>query len=249
MIVKIANDILFGRKGHPIIIAGPCAVESKEQIMTIARRVKQAGAKMLRGGAFKPRTSPYSFQGLGMEGLKWLSEAGKKFGLPIVTEILSVDHLEAFREYADMLQIGSRNMQNFDLLVKVARLGKPILLKRGPASTVEEFLSAAEYILNEGNDQVVLCERGIRTFESSTRNTLDLNSLILIKKLSHLPIIADPSHAAGHRDLVIPLAKAALAAGADGLLVEVHHEPDKALCDGKQSLTLESFKTLMKWLK
>ena len=244
-IVKIGEDIQFGHKGHPVIIAGPCTVESEEQLMTIAKGVKKLGAHMLRGGAFKPRTSPYAFQGMGVQGLKLLAKAKKATGLPIVTEIMSHEYLDDFAETVDMLQIGARNMQNFDLLKAVGKLGKPVLLKRGMSATVEEFLLAAEYLLNEGNNQVVLCERGIRTFEQSTRNILDLNSLALIKEISHLPIIADPSHACGRYDLVAPLAWAALAAGAQGLIIEVHHEPDKALCDGKQSLTLESFKELM----
>jgi 3-deoxy-7-phosphoheptulonate synthase len=200
---------------------------------------------MLRGGAFKPRTSPYSFQGHGAEGLKILKKAGKKFGLPIVSEIMSHEHLDLFMEHADMLQIGARNMQNFDLLKAVSKVKKPVLLKRGMSATVEEFLLAAEYILAGGNDQVVLCERGIRTFEQSTRNILDLNSLALIKEISHLPIIADPSHAAGRYDIVPALGLASLAAGAHGLIIEVHHKPCEALCDGKQSLTFETLENFM----
>lgn len=246
-VVKV-KDIEFG-SGHPVIIAGPCTVESEEQIMTIARGVKKLGANMLRGGAFKPRSSPYSFQGHGVEGLKMLKKASEETGLPVVTEIMSTEHLDAFIEYADMLQIGARNMQNFDLLKALAKVNKPILLKRGMSATVDEFLLAAEYFLKEGHDQVVLCERGIRTFEKSTRNILDLNSLALIKEISHLPIIADPSHAAGRYDLVPPLGLAALAAGADGLIMEVHHKPDEALCDGKQSLTLEALEEMMSDIK
>ena len=243
-LVTVNGNVVFGGT-KPVIIAGPCGVESEEQFRAIAEGVKKLGATMLRGGAFKPRTSPYAFQGLGEEGLKIMKRIGKDVGLSVVSECISVDHLSLFDKYVDMIQIGARNMQNFDLLTKVAKLGKPILLKRGMAATVEEFLFAAEYILNEGNKNVVLCERGIRTFEQSTRNILDLNSLALIKETSHLPIIADPSHAAGRYDLVTPLARAALAAGADGIIVEVHNKPDEALSDGKQSLTLESFSEFM----
>ena len=243
--VKINDQIIFGA-GKPVIIAGPCRVESAEQITAITEGVKKLGAHMLRGGAFKPRTSPYSFQGMGVDGLKLLKQVGEKVGLPVISEITSADFLDEFAEFADMIQIGARNMQNFDLLTKVARLNKPILLKRGMSATVTEFLLAAEYILNEGNDQVVLCERGIRTFENSTRNILDLNSLALIKSISHLPIIADPSHAAGQYDLVAPLSYAALSAGADGLIVEVHNKPDEALSDGAQSLTFDNFEEMMK---
>ena len=243
--VKINDEIIFGNT-KPVIIAGPCGIESEEQIRTIAKGVKELGAHMLRAGAYKSRTSPYSFQGMGAEGLKLLKEVGDEFGLPIISECISVDDLDVFEKYADMIQIGARNMQNFDLITKIAKLGKPVLLKRGMSATVEEFLLAAEYILNEGNDKLVLCERGIRTFENSTRNTLDLNSLALIKEASHLPIIADPSHAVGRHDLVAPLFRAALAVGADGVMVEVHNKPNEALSDGKQSLTLESFEELMK---
>lgn len=246
-IVKVGN-VEFGA-GKPVIIAGPCTVESEAQLMTIARGVKELGANMLRGGAFKPRTSPYSFQGLRVAGLKMLHEASKETGLPVVTEIMSTEHLDDFVKYADMLQIGARNMQNFELLKALAKVDKPILLKRGMSSTVTEFLLAAEYFLKEGHDQIVLCERGIRTFETSTRNILDLNSLALIKEISHLPIIADPSHAAGRYDIVPPLGLAALAAGADGLMMEVHHKPDEALCDGKQSLTFDTLEELMKNVK
>jgi len=231
---------------HPVLIAGPCTVESENQLMAIATGVKKSGAHMLRGGAFKPRSSPYAFQGMGIEGLKLLKKASAATGLPVVTEIMSSEDLPAFLEHdIDMLQIGSRNMQNFSLLKALSKVNKPILLKRGMSATVEEFLLAAEYLMHQGNNQVVLCERGIRTFEQSTRNILDLNSLALIRQLSHLPIIADPSHAAGRYDLVTPLAIAALGAGANGLIIEVHHEPEEALCDGKQSLTLGSFEKLM----
>lgn len=239
------NIVKFGGP-KPIIIAGPCAIESYESLVNIAKNVKKLGADMLRGGAYKPRTSPYSFQGLEEEGLKIMAKVSREVGIPIVTEITSTDDLKLFKKYTDMIQIGSRNMHNFDLLKKVAKLQKPILLKRGMSATMEEFLLAAEYILKEGNPNIVLCERGIRTFEQSTRNILDLNTLALIKQESHLPIIADPSHAAGRYDLVSPLAKAGIAAGADGLIIEVHDNPAKALSDGGQSLTFESFKSLMK---
>jgi 3-deoxy-7-phosphoheptulonate synthase len=245
-LVKV-KDVVFGGE-KPVMIAGPCAVESEEQMMTIGRKLKEMGADMLRAGAFKPRTSPYSFQGLRGEGVKIMKKVSKETGLPIITEITSEEDLDLFRDNVDMIQIGSRNMHNFDLIQKVAELGKPILLKRGFAATMEEFLLAAEYILNKGNKNVVLCERGIRTFETSTRNILDLNTLALIKKESHLPIIADPSHAAGRYDLVAPLARAALAAGADGLIVEVHNDPKIALSDGEQSLNFDSFNSLMKSL-
>lgn len=239
------GTVSFGGSHKPVIIAGPCTVESEEQLLKIAHGVKKAGAHILRGSAFKPRTSPYSFQGLGLKGLKMLQKAGKEVGLPVVSEIMSVEFLEDFLEHVDMLQIGARNMQNFDLLKAISKTKKPVLLKRGMGATVEEFLLAAEYLLEGGNEKVVLCERGIRTFETSTRNTLDLNSLALIKLTSHLPIIADPSHATGRADLVPALGRAALAAGADGLIIEVHHQPSEALCDGKQSLTLEEFGKFM----
>lgn len=245
-LVKINNKVIFGGK-KPVIIAGPCAIESKKQLLTIAKKIKELGADMLRGGAYKPRTSPYSFQGIGIEGLKIMREVADKVGLPCVSEITSVDDLDLFKE-VDMIQIGSRNMQNYDLIQKVADLKKPILLKRGMSATMEEFLLAAEYILKRGNKNVVLCERGIRTFETSTRNILDLNTLALIQKESHLPIIADPSHAAGRYDLVTPLAKASLAAGANGLIIEVHNDPKEALSDGEQSLNFNTFASLMKQL-
>jgi len=243
------SGVKFGGNNPPVIIAGPCTVESQEQTMTIAKGVKKLGARMLRGGAFKPRTSPYAFQGHGVEGLKMLRKAGDEVGLPVVTELMALEYLDDFMEYADMIQIGARNMQNFDLLKAVSKVKKPVLLKRGISATVEEFLLAAEYLLAGGNDQVVLCERGIRTFEQSTRNILDLNSLALIKEISHLPIIADPSHAAGRYDIVPPLGLAALAAGADGLIIETHNEPEKALCDGKQSLTFETLGGFMEKAK
>ena len=245
--VEINKSTIFGGK-KPVIIAGPCSIESYEQLLEIAQAIKKLGANMLRGGAYKPRTSPYSFQGLEEEGLKIMSKISKEVGIPTISEITSTDQLDLFKKHTDMIQIGARNMHNFDLLKKVAKLGKPILLKRGMSATMEEFLLAAEYILNEGNPNVVLCERGIRTFEQSTRNTLDLNTVALIKKESHLPIIVDPSHAAGRYDLVAPLAKAGLAVGADGLIVEVHNDPKNALSDGGQSLTFESFESLIKEL-
>ena len=229
-----------------IIIAGPCAVESREQLLTTARAVKAAGASMLRGGAYKPRTSPYDFQGLGIHGLELLAEARRETGLPIVTEVMSESDVELVAAYADMLQIGARNMQNFALLRRVAETGKPILLKRGSSATVKEWLLAAEYLLADGNPNVVLCERGIKTFETAMRNTLDLAAIALVKELSHLPVIADPSHATGKRSLVPVLAQAALYAGADGVMVEVHPHPETALSDGPQSLTCEGFAAMMR---
>lgn len=243
-LVKINNEIIFGGT-NPVIIAGPCAIESYEQLYQIAESVQKSGAQMLRGGAFKPRTSPYSFQGLKEEGLKIMHRVGQELKIPVVSEVLSITDLPLFQKYVDMLQIGSRNMQNYDLIEKAAETGMPILLKRGMSATMEEFLLAAEYILNRGNPNVVLCERGIRTFETSSRNILDLNTLALIKEVSHLPIIADPSHAAGQSVLVPILSKAALAAGAHGLIIEVHNNPKKALSDADQSLTLEAFNSLM----
>jgi 3-deoxy-7-phosphoheptulonate synthase len=229
-----------------VVMAGPCSVESRQQIKTIAKLVKEAGAKVLRGGAFKPRTSPYSFQGLGEEGLKYLREAADANGLLTVSEIMDRMDIPIAIRYIDIIQIGARNMQNFTLLKELGNLNKPILLKRGMAATIEELLMAAEYIMSGGNRQVILCERGIRTFENSTRNTLDISAIPVVKKKSHLPIIADPSHGTGLRDHVAPMARAAIAAGSDGLLIEVHHEPDKALSDGAQSLFPEQFADLMK---
>jgi 3-deoxy-7-phosphoheptulonate synthase len=243
-LVKVGG-VVIGEGERPVMVAGPCAVESEEQILKTARAVKKAGADLLRGGAFKPRTGPHTFQGLKEEGLKLLALAREETGLPIVTEVMSPDNVGLVAEYADLLQIGARNMQNFDLLREVGRIKKPVLLKRGMSATIEEFLAAAEYILAEGNSQVVLCERGIRTFETATRNTLDLSVVPLIKELSHLPIMVDPSHATGRRSLVSPMAKAALVAGAHGILVEVHPEPEKALSDGPQSLTFQGFDRLM----
>ena len=230
------------------VIAGPCSIESEEQLTSIAQEVKRSGATMLRGGAFKPRTSPYSFQGLENEGLRLLLRAREKTGLPIVTEIMSETQLEEFRE-VDLIQVGARNMQNFRLLKALGTCGKPILLKRGLSSTIEEFLMSAEYIMAGGNDQVILCERGIRTFETAVRNTLDISVVPLIKRLSHLPVIIDPSHAAGIAWMVEPLARTAVAAGADGLMIEVHNNPKAALCDGAQSLTPLQFDGLMRQMK
>lgn len=246
-IVKVENSIVGG--GHLGIMAGPCSVESEEQIVEVAKRVKKAGANFLRGGAFKPRTSPYSFQGLELEGLKLLKIAKEETGLPIVTELMSTDYLDTFVEEVDMIQIGARNMQNFDLLKQVGRTKKPVLLKRGLSSTIEEWLMSAEYIMAGGNDNVILCERGIRTFETITRNTLDLQAVPVIKKLSHLPIIIDPSHAGGYAYLVEPMAKAAVMSGADGLMIEVHNDPENALSDGQQSLTPDAFDKLMSKVK
>jgi 3-deoxy-7-phosphoheptulonate synthase len=238
------NQVTFGGK-ELAIIAGPCAVESREQAFAAAERVRRAGARLFRGGAFKPRTSPYSFQGLGEEGLEILAEVRRRFGLLIVTETIDPENCDLVERYADVLQVGARNMQNFSLLKRVGRSKKPVLLKRGMSATIEEFLMAAEYILSEGNYNVILCERGVRTFADHTRNTLDLSVIPAVKRLSHLPIIVDPSHGTGKRDKVIPLSRAAVAVGADGLIVEVHPQPDQALSDGYQSLHPEEFETLM----
>lgn len=227
------------------VMAGPCAVENEEQLMTIAREVKKAGAQFVRGGAYKPRTSPYSFQGLEEEGLKYMAKAGREFGLKTICEVISAEAIDAAVKYVDMIQIGARNMQNFQLLREAGQSGLPVLLKRGLAATIDEWLNAAEYIISAGNPNVVLCERGIRTFETSTRNTLDLSAVPVIKEKSHLPIIVDPSHATGVYSYVSPLAKAAVACGADGLMIEVHNDPAHALSDGPQSLTFENFDRLM----
>ena len=227
------------------VIAGPCSVESEEQIVTIAKEVQMAGACMLRGGAFKPRTSPYSFQGMGAPGLQLLLEAKAETGMPIVTEIMSPKHCQLFEDKVDLVQIGARNMQNFDLLKEVGKMSKPVLLKRGLSSSYEEWIMSAEYIMSEGNENVILCERGIRTFEKYTRNTLDVSAIPAIKRLSHLPIVVDPSHSGGYSWLVEPLAMAAVAAGADGLIIEVHNDPKHALCDGQQSLTPPQFGQMM----
>ena len=246
-IVKIKQVEIGGE--NPVVIAGPCSVESREQVLATARAVKKAGAAMLRGGAYKPRTSPYEFQGLGTEGLKLLREAGAATNLPVITEVMSEDDLEIVADYADMFQIGARNMQNFSLLRKIGKLKTPVLLKRGAAATVKEWLCAAEYILAGGNENVVLCERGIKTFDNSLRNTLDLAAVALVKELSHLPVIVDPSHACGKRSLVAVLSKAAIAVGASGVIVEVHPMPETALSDAAQQLTFEEFGTMMCDLK
>jgi 3-deoxy-7-phosphoheptulonate synthase len=232
-----------------VIIAGPCAVESYEQLFETARAVKAGGARILRGGAFKPRSSPYDFQGLGEEGLKLLDSIRNETGLPVVTEVMDTRQLELVAGYADMIQIGSRNMQNYPLLKEAGMCRKPVLLKRGMMATIEEFLLAAEYILNKGNEQVILCERGIRTFETSTRNTLDLSAVPMLKRLSHLPVIVDPSHGTGLRWMVPAMAKAAVAVGADGIIMEVHYKPEEAICDGYQSINLNEFGQLMTDLK
>jgi 3-deoxy-7-phosphoheptulonate synthase len=251
---KSENTVIDVR-GHQIggntiaMMAGPCSVESMDQTLQAAERVARAGAQFLRGGAFKPRSSPYSFQGLGEEGLKILAKAREATGLAVVTEIMSAQHIDLICEYADILQIGARNMQNFSLLEVVGKTTKPVLLKRGLMSTIEELLMSAEYILASGNPNVILCERGIRTFEKYTRNTLDIAAVPIIKNLSHLPIVVDPSHATGKRELVAPMSNCAIAAGADGLIVEVHPEPDKALSDGAQSLYPDQFDELMQGLK
>lgn len=246
-----ADDTIVAIQGMELggntvsVIAGPCAVESEEQYLAVARAMKKYGASMLRGGAFKPRTSPYSFQGLGEQGLKIMAAAREETGLPIVSEAVDTDTFDIVEDYVDMVQIGARNMQNYSLLRRAGKSRRPILLKRGMSSTIKEFLLAAEYIMSEGNFQVVLCERGIRTFSDYTRFTLDISSIPELKKLTHLPVIVDPSHASGKRDMVIPLSRAAIAAGADGLIVEVHTCPEKALSDGAQSLTVPMFEIMM----
>ncbi len=242
--VEIAPGVVLG-EGDPVIMAGPCAVESRDQLLETALAVRKAGARVLRGGAFKPRSHPYAFQGLGSEGIALLKEARKASGLPVITEVMSPEEAEWVAPHVDILQVGARNMQNFSLLKVLGRLDRPVLLKRGMAATVEEWLQAAEYILAGGNDRVILCERGIRSFDQNTRNTLDLGVIPLLKSLTHLPVVADPSHATGRRDLVLPMSLAAIAAGADGLLVEVHCDPGAALCDGPQSLDPEEFSRLM----
>ncbi|OGS19910.1 MAG: 3-deoxy-7-phosphoheptulonate synthase [Elusimicrobia bacterium RIFOXYA2_FULL_39_19] len=246
--VKISDKVTVGSK-KIVVIAGPCSVESRERTIDVAQKVKKYGACCLRGGAFKPRTSPYAFQGLGEEGLKYLREAKIATGLPVVTEIMSPETLELVSEYADVLQIGARNMQNYDLLKEVGSINKPVLLKRGLSATVEELLMSAEYIMSKGNYNVILCERGIRTYETATRFTLDLNAVPVIKHHSHLPVIVDPSHGVGVRRYIPAMALAAVAAGADGLIIEVHSKPEEALCDGAQSLLPEQFSQLMKTIK
>jgi 3-deoxy-7-phosphoheptulonate synthase len=242
-LVRIGDVVIGGEK--VVVIAGPCSVESREQLIEAARAVKAAGASMLRGGAFKPRTLPYSFQGLGVEGLKILAEAREETGLPVVTEVMAPEQVEIVEEYADVLQIGARNVQNYPLLKRVGEARKPVLLKRGLSSTIEEWLSAAEYVLHGGNPDVILCERGIRSYGKLTRFTLDLAAVPLLKEVSHLPVVVDPSHGTGVRSLVKPMSKAAVAAGADGLIVEVHPNPEEAMSDGAQSLRPEEFKALM----
>jgi 3-deoxy-7-phosphoheptulonate synthase len=244
-IVELAGGVKIGAGQKLVVMAGPCSVEGEQEFMEAALAVQQGGANVLRGGAFKPRTSPYAFQGLGEQGLKFMAQAREKTGLPFVTEVMDTRDVELVARYADMLQIGARNMANFNLLKEVGKTKKPILLKRGPGSTIQEWLMSAEYVFSEGNKQVVLCERGIRTFETATRNTLDLNAVPVVKKLTHLPIIVDPSHGTGEWDLVPALAKAALAAGADGLMIEVHPRPEEAMSDGAQSLKPETFRQLM----
>jgi len=248
-VVKINKDVKIGGQEKILIMAGPCSVESKEQIMQSAEIVKSFGARALRGGAFKPRTSPYAFQGLGKEGLEYLAAARKKTGLPVVTEVMDTRQVKLVAEYADVLQIGARNMANFDLLKEVGKTKKAVLLKRGPGSTIQELLMSAEYVMSEGNKNVILCERGIKTFETATRNTLDLNAVPVIKKWSHLPVVVDPSHGIGEWDWVPAMAKAAIAAGADGLIIEVHPNPEEAMSDGAQSLKPDTFGRLMKELK
>ena len=246
-----AEDTIVDVAGVPvggpevIAFAGPCSLESAEQVSIVARAVAASGARVLRGGAFKPRTSPYSFQGFGEEALKWMRAAADENGMAVISEIMDVRQLEMMMRYVDCLQVGARNVQNFDLLKELGRVRKPVLLKRGLSSTIEEWLLSAEYILCGGNGQVILCERGIRTFENYTRNTLDISAVPVVKKKSHLPIVVDPSHGTGRREKVIPMARAAVAAGADGVIIEVHHNPEKALCDGPQSLYPEQFDRLM----
>ncbi len=241
------GEVVFGRDF--VVIAGPCSVESERQTLETARAVKASGADMMRGGAFKPRTSPYSFQGLGLKGLKILAKARRETGLPIVTEVLDPRDVSWVAEFADILQIGTRNMQNFSLLKEVGKAQRPVLLKRGMFSTLEEWLNCAEYILSEGNPDVILCERGIRTFENYTRNTLDLSAVPAIKELTHLPIVIDPTHSTGRLSLIGPMSLAAVPAGADGLLIEVHHDPTEALCDADQALTPDRFEILMQQLR
>jgi 3-deoxy-7-phosphoheptulonate synthase len=245
--IDIKGNIIGGKKIQ--VMAGPCAVENKTMIISIAEKVREAGASFLRGGAFKPRTSPYSFQGLGEEGLRYLAEARKKTGLPVVTELMDPRDIEVILKYTDIVQIGARNMQNFRLLLEVGTCDKPILLKRGFSATIKEWLMAAEYIMSRGNQKIILCERGVRTFETATRNTLDISAIPVLKQLTHLPVVVDPSHGVGKWELVAPMSKAAIAAGADGLLIEVHVNPEEALSDGEQSLKPDYFKKLMNELK
>lgn len=243
------GGVKVGWGEEPVIIAGPCAIESREQLFSAARTAKANGASIVRGGAFKPRTGPHTFQGLGYEGIKMLGEVKKELGIPVITEVMRIDQLETVAGYVDCLQIGARNMQNFDLLKEAARIKKPILLKRGMSATLEEFLAAAEYLVAGGNDQVILCERGIRTFERALRNTLDLGVVPYLKKVTHLPVMVDPSHAIGIREIIPVIAKAAIVVGAAGVMVEMHPEPARALCDGPQSLPPEGFAAMMKEIK
>jgi 3-deoxy-7-phosphoheptulonate synthase len=247
-IVEFANGVQIGGD-QVVVMAGPCSVESRQQLFTVAEQVAKAGARVLRGGAFKPRSSPYSFQGMGLEGLKLLREAGDHFGLLVISEVMEIAQIELMLPYIDIFQVGARNMQNFNLLRDLGKVKKPVLLKRGIAATLEELLLSAEYIMAGGNYDVILCERGIRTFETYTRNTLDVSAIPIIKKLSHLPMTSDPSHGTGLRDKVPPMARASLAAGADALLIEVHHDPDKAFSDGAQSLFPDQFAKLMDELR
>src|SRR5271170_739684 len=247
-VVEFANGLKVGGQ-EVVVMAGPCSVESREQLFQVAEKVSQAGARALRGGAFKPRSSPYSFQGLGVEALKLLREAGDRFGLLVISEVMEISQIAAMMPYVDILQVGARNMQNFNLLRELGKLKKPVLLKRGIAATLEELLLSAEYVMAGGNYDVILCERGIRTFETYTRNTMDISAIPVVKKLSHLPMVADPSHGTGRRDKVAPMARAAVAAGADGLLIEVHPDPDRALSDGAQSMFPGQYAELMDQLR
>lgn len=247
-VIQLGKGVAVGGE-QVVVMAGPCSIESESQVETIAARVKELGALVLRGGAFKPRTSPYSFQGLGLPGLKMMRAAAERHGLLVISEVMDHTQIPAMLEYVDILQVGARNMQNYNLLKELGKVQKPVMLKRGISATLEELLLSAEYIMSGGNYNVVLCERGIRTFENATRNTLDISAIPVIHKLSHLPIVVDPSHGTGRRDKVPPMARAAVAAGADGLLIEVHPDPDKALSDGAQSLYLEQFDQLMKELR
>jgi 3-deoxy-7-phosphoheptulonate synthase len=247
-VIEFSNGLKIGAD-EVVVMAGPCSVESREQLFTVAEMISKAGARVLRGGAFKPRSSPYSFQGMGEQGLKLLREAGDRFNMLVISEVMEISQIPLMLPYVDILQVGARNMQNFNLLRELGKVKKPVLLKRGIAATLEELLLSAEYIMAGGNYDVILCERGIRTFETYTRNTMDISAIPIIKKLSHLPMTSDPSHGTGRRDKVAPMARASVAAGADALLIEVHHDPDRALSDGAQSLFPEQFRTLMDELR
>lgn len=247
-VIKLPNGVTIGGK-QVVVMAGPCSVESREQLFTIAESVAKAGARVLRGGAFKPRSSPYAFQGMGLDGLKLLREAGEQFGLLVISEVMEISQIAVMEPYVDIYQVGARNMQNFNLLRELGKIRKPVMMKRGIAATIEEMLLSAEYIMSGGNYDVILCERGIRTFETYTRNTMDISAIPISHKLSHLPIAADPSHGTGRREKVSPMARAAVAAGADAIIVEVHHQPDKALSDGAQSLYPQQFEELMRQLR